>query len=107
VPAGEAVAPGISLGQTALKSGHSSWLSRLPSAGITWARAQNRAPKKAAKNITSEKMNQLMLQRKEASMRWVLPALALADGIAEPLEQHAEQHQEAGQHRIAAPADGR
>jgi hypothetical protein len=33
------------------------------------ARAQNRAPKKAAKNITSEKMNQLMLQRKEASMR--------------------------------------
>src|SRR5262249_50609614 len=31
------------------------------------ARAQNSAPKNDAKNITSEKMNQLMLQRKETS----------------------------------------
>src|SRR5258706_14670217 len=30
-------------------------------------RAQNSAPKKPAKNITSEKMNQLMPQRKERS----------------------------------------
>jgi hypothetical protein len=53
----------------ALKSGHRIWWSRLPSIGSAWARAQYSAPKKAAKNITSEKMNQLMLQRKETSMR--------------------------------------
>ena len=68
VPAGEAVAPAATLGQTALKSGHSSALSRLPSAGTEWARAHHRAVKKAPKNITSEKMNQLMLQRKDRSI---------------------------------------
>src|SRR5688572_23321841 len=63
VPAGEAVAPGATLGHTARKSGHSSEWSRLPSEGTEYTRAQNSAPKNAAKNITSEKMNQLMLQR--------------------------------------------
>jgi hypothetical protein len=44
-------------------------VSRLPSIGTVCTRAQYSAPKKAAKNITSEKMNQLMLQRKDTSMR--------------------------------------
>jgi hypothetical protein len=57
------VAPAATLGQTALKSGHSSAFSRLPNAGTECARAHHRAVKKAPKNITSEKMNQLMLQR--------------------------------------------
>src|SRR3954451_17523020 len=39
----------------------------LPSIGSAIARAQNSAPKNEPKNITSEKMNQLMLQRKETS----------------------------------------
>jgi hypothetical protein len=38
-------------------------LARLPSAGTECARAHHSAVKKAPKNITSEKMNQLMLQR--------------------------------------------
>ena len=37
--------------------------------GSVCTRAQYSAPKKAAKNITSLKMNQLMLQRNETSMR--------------------------------------
>lgn len=37
--------------------------------GTECTRAQYSAPKKAAKNITSLKMNQLMLQRYETSMR--------------------------------------
>ena len=41
----------------------------MPSIGTECTRAQYSAPKKAAKNITSEKMNQLMLQRKDASTR--------------------------------------
>ena len=69
VPAGDAVMPAPAVGQTALKSGHSSWCSRLPSMGKACARAQYRAPKKAAKNMTSLKMNQLMLQRNETSTR--------------------------------------
>src|SRR5215218_6229231 len=60
VPPGAAVKPGAVLGQTALKSGHSSAFSRLPKVGTEYTRIQNRAPKKAAKNITSEKMNQPM-----------------------------------------------
>src|SRR3954462_9075837 len=67
VPAGDAVAPGAALGQTALKSGHSSALSTPPSAGTECERIHQRAVKKAPKNITSEKMNQLMLQRNERS----------------------------------------
>ncbi len=63
VPAGDAVMPGPALGQIALKSGHRIWWSRSPSIGSACTRAQYRAPKKALKNITSEKMNQLMLQR--------------------------------------------
>ena len=35
----------------------------LPSAGTECTRAHHRAEKKAPKNITSEKMNQVMLQR--------------------------------------------
>ena len=68
MPAGEAVAPAATLGQTALKSGQSSALSRLPRAGTEWVRAHHSAVKKAPKNITSEKMNQLMLQRKDRSI---------------------------------------
>jgi hypothetical protein len=52
-----------------LKSGHRTALLRLPSVGTEYRRDQNSAPKKAPKNITSEKMNQLMLQRKDTSMR--------------------------------------
>ncbi len=69
VPAGEAVAPAATLGHTALKSGQSRAFSRLPRLGTAWARAHHSAPKKAAKNITSLKMNQLMLQRNDTSMR--------------------------------------
>ena len=36
--------------------------------GTEWARAHHKAEKKAPKNITSEKMNQLMLQRNERSI---------------------------------------
>ena len=35
----------------------------LPNAGTEWIRAHHSAVKNAPKNITSEKMNQLMLQR--------------------------------------------
>src|SRR4030095_4138705 len=69
VPAGEAVAPACTLGHTALKSGHRMAFCRLPSTGTVYSRDQNSAPKKAPKNMTSEKMNQLMLQRNEVSMR--------------------------------------
>jgi len=68
MPAGDAVTPAAMLGQTALKSGHSSALSRLPSAGTECERAHHRAVKNAPKNITSEKMNQLMLQRYDRSI---------------------------------------
>src|SRR5207342_3224924 len=64
VSAGEAVIPACALGQMAWKSGHRTWWSRLPSIGSAIARAQNSAPKNEPKNMTSEKMNQLMLQRK-------------------------------------------
>src|SRR3954469_22057025 len=67
MPAGDAVVPGAMLGHTALKSGHSSALSRLPSAGTECDRIHHSAVKNAPKNITSEKMNQLMLQRNEKS----------------------------------------
>jgi hypothetical protein len=63
VPAGEPVNPGAAEGQMALKSGHSRALSMLPRLGSACMRAQYSAPKKAAKNITSEKMNQAMAQR--------------------------------------------
>jgi hypothetical protein len=43
--------------------------SRLPRLGTDITRAQYSAPKNAAKNITSEKMNQAMLQRNDTSMR--------------------------------------
>ena len=69
MPPGDAVAPTSAVGQMARKSGHKSALSRLPSAGRAWARAHHSAEKKAPKNITSEKMNQLMLQRNDMSMR--------------------------------------
>src|SRR6516225_5610073 len=69
VSAGEPVTPACALGQMAWKSGHRIWWSRLPSIGSAIARAQNSAPKNDAKNITSEKMNQLMLQRNDTSTR--------------------------------------
>src|ERR1051326_5144959 len=57
--------PGV--GQWAVKSGHSSLFSGSPSHGTEYWRAYQRAPKNAAKNITSEKMNQLIAQRNERS----------------------------------------
>ncbi len=75
VPAGEAVTPAAVLGQAALKSGHRIELSRSPSAGTECARIHHSAVKKAPKNITSEKMNQLMLQRNEwSTLRLYWPA---------------------------------
>ncbi|MNV89179.1 hypothetical protein D3C71_1834530 [compost metagenome] len=62
------MAPTAKLGHTALKSGQSNALSRLPRAGTEWARAHHNAVKNAPKNITSEKMNQLMLQRYDRSI---------------------------------------
>jgi len=41
----------------------------LPRSGTECARTQYSAPKNAPKNITSEKMNQLMLQRNDTSTR--------------------------------------
>ena len=70
MPAGDAVTPAAMLGQTALKSGHKSAFSRLPRAGTECARAHHSAVKKAPKNITSEKMNQLMLHRNDMSILW-------------------------------------
>ena len=105
VPAGEAVTPPPALGQMALKSGHRIWWSRLPSIGSACTRAQYSAPKKAAKNITSEKMNQLMLQRKETSMRSeYMAAFALAHGLAEPLEHHRQPDDQAEQQRSTRPS---
>ena len=63
MPAGDAVTPAAMLGHTALKSGHNNAFSRLPSAGTECARPHHNAVKKAPKNMTSEKMNQVMLQR--------------------------------------------
>ena len=63
MPAGEAVAPAITVGHTALKPGHNKAFSVLPNIGTECTRAHHNAEKKAPKNMTSEKMNQLMLQR--------------------------------------------
>jgi hypothetical protein len=53
-------------------------LSRLPSAGSEWVRTHHRAVKKAPKNITSEKMNQLMLQRNDRSTLWPYKPFSLS-----------------------------
>jgi hypothetical protein len=75
-----------------LKSGQSSAFSIPPSAGTECTRIHHRAVKKAPKNITSEKMNQLMLQRNDRSiLRPYRPPSLSCDRVAEPLEQHAEQ----------------
>src|SRR5688500_12547963 len=68
--AGEAVTPAATLGHTALKSGHSSAFSSPPKAGTECERIHHKAVKKAPKNITSEKMNQLMAQRYDRSTLW-------------------------------------
>ena len=68
MPAGEAVAPATAEGQTALKSGHNSAFSKLPNSGKECERAHHKAVKKAPKNITSEKMNHVMLQRYDKSI---------------------------------------
>ena len=68
MPAGDVVAPATTLGQAALKSGQSKAFSKLPSAGMEWDLAHHKAVKKAPKNMTSEKMNQVMLQRKDKSI---------------------------------------
>src|SRR5690606_16059599 len=68
---------GPKLGHTAWKSGHSSSLwSRSPSHGVVMVRTYQSAPKKPAKNMTSEKMNQLMPQRYERSMRLLFRPLS-------------------------------
>src|SRR5437588_12493753 len=55
-------------GQCEPKPGHSSaLLSMLARSGTEYWRTQKSAPKKAPKNITSEKMNQLMPQRNDTS----------------------------------------
>ena len=83
MPAGDAVAPATTLGQTALKSGHSSWLSRLPSIGTACTRAQYSAPKKAAKNITSREDEPAHAPaERDVDAVGVQAALALADGVA-------------------------
>src|SRR5215471_8519212 len=59
-----------------------------PSIGSEKARAQYSAPKKAPKNITSEKMNQLMLQRYDTSTR--LPYMPPSDSeMASPNQCHS------------------
>src|SRR6201996_1048001 len=104
VSAGEPVMPACALGQIAWKSGHSSWWSRLPSIGSAIERAQNSAPKNDAKNITSEKMNQLMLQRNDTSTRseYSPPSLSpmavvnhcasVASQTTTPVSTHHEPH---------------
>ena len=55
-------------GQCALKPGQrSAFDSMLARSGTEYCRTHQSAPKKAPKNITSEKMNQLMPQRNERS----------------------------------------
>jgi hypothetical protein len=63
MPAGEAVAPAATLGHTALKSGHSRAVFQAAQCGHRVRARPPQAVKNAPKNITSEKMNQLMLQR--------------------------------------------
>ena len=90
--AGEPVTPAAMLGHTALKPGHSKALSKLAASGIECARPHHRAVKKAPKNMTSEKMNQLMLQRKEMSMRrpyWP-PSLSLMASPNHPTSTQAK-----------------
>src|SRR4051812_27126593 len=53
------------VGHCAAKSGQISLFSMSPSHGTEYWRAYQSAPKNAAKNMTSEKMNQLMAQRNE------------------------------------------
>ena len=62
-------------GQCAVKPGQSSaLLSMVARSGTEITRAQNSAPKNAAKNITSEKMKKLIPQRNEtSSQRLYLP----------------------------------
>lgn len=98
--AGEPVAPGASVGQTALKSGHSKALSRLPSVGSAWVRAHHSAVKKAPKNITSEKMNQLMLQRKERSTLWPYWPLSLS-----PMARRNQTKSVASHHTMPTSSD--
>src|SRR5712671_3383709 len=68
--------PGPAEGQCPVNPGQSSaWCSRSPSSGTDIRRSQNSVPKKQAKNITSEKMNQLIPQRNDkSSQRPYLPA---------------------------------
>ncbi len=71
-PMGEKLSakPGPAEGQWLVKPGQSWALcSMLARSGTDITRAQKSAPKKAPKNITSEKMNQLMPQRNERSSR--------------------------------------
>ena len=60
--------PGPAEGQWGVKPGHiRALLSMVARSGTEYWRTHQRAPKNAPKNITSEKMNQLMPQRNERS----------------------------------------
>src|SRR5439155_19710128 len=67
-PIGEncSMKPGPAEGQCGVKPGHiSALLSMVARSGTEYWRTHHSAPKKAPKNITSEKMNHLMPQRNE------------------------------------------
>ncbi len=76
----------------------------MPSIGSAIVRAQNSAPKNDAKNMTSEKMNQLMLQRNDTStvseysplslspMAVVNHCASVASHTATPASRHHEPH---------------
>src|SRR5687768_6933687 len=67
-------------GQCEVKPGHTSaWLSRVARSGTEYTRAQKRAPKNAAKNITSEKMKKLIPQRNDTSSQ--RPYLPPSDSV--------------------------
>src|SRR5438309_9555045 len=69
-PIGEncSMKPGPAEGQCGVKPGHiSALLSMVARSGTEYWRTHQSAPKKAPKNITSEKMNELMPQRNERS----------------------------------------
>src|SRR5687767_2705151 len=67
-------------GHFSVKPGHiSAFDSMVARSGIEYCRTHQSAPKNAPKNITSEKMNQLIPQRNEASSQW--PYLPASDSL--------------------------
>src|SRR5260363_206085 len=89
---------GPAFGQSALNSGQSSLWSKSASMGATTARAQNNAPNSALKNMTSEKMNPLMLQRYDTSIR--LPYSPRSDSAIASPNQRQSTHAKAARLRL-------